>query len=161
MNGRFELYECDGKKGIIDSKTGKIILHYSYDVRGFDDRVIYLNNDKELLIDEVLRKLDFISVKQRFMIVEDAKYKLLGIFDSKNNQMVVFCSCDKIEYVKGGNDFIIYKKGKKKKISYSKLKNLKYHPHGDSIILVNNLSLYFAEPFSISSRSGKKVEIIR
>ena len=158
-NSEFSVYIENDKKGVVDSKTKKVILHSSYDVDCIDDDKIYLKNGEVLLIEDVLKKVDFIAQRQRYIIVEDDASKKLGVFDTKFNVLRVPCVCDKIQYLYNKNAFLIVKKGKKNEITYHNVGKFRSFHRGTGIILVNNLSLYYSSPFEIDLKNGKKVEL--
>ena len=158
---RFHFYIKEEKKGIIDVLTKKIILHHNYDVKDFNQKEIFLNDNSVLLFKDVLRKIDFISSKQRFMIVEEINSKKIGIFDNRKQVMIIPCEYDKIEYVYGVKGFVLIKNNKIKNISFDKLMKLDACKGGCGLVSMNNLSLYCSKPFCVDLKSGQKINFDR
>ena len=161
LDNKFCLYEQDGKFGVVDARTKKVILNHRYNVDRVEKEVIYLKNGNILSLKEVIASVDKITEKQRFFIMEDINFKKLGVYDNKINKMVVFFSYDRIEYAVDGDGFVFYRDDKEKKMSFEKLKYVKYHSKGDFIIFAKNVSVYNSDPIQISSKDGKKVQIHR
>jgi len=156
---RFGLYLENGKNGVIDYKTKKIILHCNYDVESIEGDKINLRDGNVLLIENILKKLDFLTEKQKYIIVEDNISKKLGVYDTKFNILRIPCVCDKIQYLTDKKMFYVIKNGKKREITYHAIGKMKYFSIKEGVILVNNLSVYFSAPFEIDLKNGKKVEL--
>lgn len=158
---RFDLYFENDKYGIVDIKTRKVILHSSYDVVDFDGEIITLKNGNTLKIDDVLGKIEWLASNNRYMIVEDVVSRKIGIYDSKSDVLKVRCMFDKIEYLNDKNGFRCYLDKQVKEIDYKKLASMKFSGKANKIIMVNNLSLYYSEPFMIDMNNGKRRETRR
>lgn len=159
---RFQIYEQDGKKGILDIKLNKVIMDSKFDVESFNGDAILLKNGKSILLRNVLENYDYFTAKVRYFVVENEKTKLVGIYDSKFKELKVFCGCEKIEYSPKDRAFFVTKNGATKKMPYEKLRYLKYHPPKvEEVITLNNLTLYYGKQISVNSKTGKKVEINR
>lgn len=159
---RFGLYEKDNKKGIVDLLLNRIVLDSKFDVVSFIGDAIKLENGDVLSLEEVLKNCDYFNSKIRYVIVEDDCSKKVGLYDTVTNQLKIACNCEKIEYLTKERAFLVVKMSGKRKISYEKLKYLKYHPSKQpNILTLNNLSLYYSKQIMVNSKTGKKAEIIR
>ena len=158
---RFDLYFENGKYGLIDIKTRKFILHSSYDVSDFDGEVFTLKNGDTLKIDDILSKVEWLTSNNRYMIVEDVVSRKVGIYDAKNDILKVKCVFDKIEYLNDKNGFRCYLDKQIKELDYKKLSSNKFSGKKSEIIIVNNLSLYYSEPFMIDMLNGKRTTLKR
>ena len=122
--------------------------------------MFFKSGDKTPLKDIMNNSDRFIS-RVRYVIVEDEETKLQGIYDSKTNEMKLFCSHEKIVYDKDNKGFIVYKNGTSKELDAEKLRLLKYHPKTLKVMRLKNLCLYRDEKFYVNGKKGKKVEISR
>ena len=158
---RFGLYHKDGKKGVVDNKTKKVVLHHSYGAVCIKDNDIILKDGTKISFKDVLKKVNFLASKYRFIIVEETNSKKIGIFDNKKNVMILPCEYDSVEYLDDDSGFKIIKNGKNKNVSYEKLSKIEYDRKKPGVILVNNLSIYFSKPFYIQLKNGQKINFDR
>ena len=158
---RFDLYLENDKYGLIDIKTRKIILHSSYDVVDFDGDRVTLKNGEILNLEEILSKTEWLASNNRYMIVENVVSKKIGIYDTKKDILKVNCVFDKIEYLNDKNGFKCYLDKMVKELDYKKLSSMKFSGKKHEIIIVNNLSLYYSEPFMIDMINGKRTTLKR
>ena len=126
-----------------------------------EDIEFTLKNGDTLKIDDILSKVEWLTSNNRYMIVEDVVSRKVGIYDAKNDILKVKCVFDKIEYLNDKNGFRCYLDKQIKELDYKKLSSNKFSGKKSEIIIVNNLSLYYSEPFMIDMLNGKRTTLKR